>query len=107
MPEPIVFQTEDSLWQMLLVGSKTFDMRRHDLGDERIYRLSWFHTKPAWVGYVVEDDATDPQEDEVSFRNKATGEIVTFRYMGMEFAGWATGWCAILLGDRVIHPTPE
>ncbi len=44
---PIVFKTEDSLWQIMAQVNpdgrsvKPFDMRRWDLSDNRIYRLSW------------------------------------------------------------------
>ncbi len=46
MDEPIVFKCADSMWQMMAeegvtgIPAKPFDMRRHDLGDDRIYRLS-------------------------------------------------------------------
>ncbi len=99
--EPIVFKCEDSLWQALSDGTKTWDARRHDISDDRIYRLSWgkFEEEPAggrqpahyWV------------EDFVSFENKATGEVLTFRYRGMEFVPWAPGWCFLRLGGLVRH----
>ncbi len=93
--EPIVFQSEDSLWQMLLSGEKTFDMRRWDLGDDRIERLS--------CGHVEYPDAWVPAEPTVSFQNKATGEILNFEYLGVEFTPWAPNWGFILLGDRLME----
>ena len=105
MKEPIVFKTEDSLWQMMARGEKTWDARRYDMADDRIYRLAW--GKPwgrkesrarrdqyPWEGWV-------PDEKTVSFWNKATEETLTFRYLGMEFTPWAPGWCFLLLGEWV------
>ena len=110
MPESskvtIIFKTEASLWEMLARGEKTWVARRHDLTDDRIYRLSWGRRlatsladgrspgtalKPDWV----------PDEKEVSFQNEDTDEVLTFRYLGMEFTPWAPGWAFLLLGERV------
>ncbi len=104
--DPIVFQTEDSFWQMLNDGTKTFDMCRWDIADDRIYRLMWFHQKPVWAGIEITHHTFEPKEEEVSFQNKVTGEILTFKYEGMEFADWAAGWCAIILGDRITPKAP-
>ena len=108
---PIIFKCEDSLWQMLAevgvtgIPGKPFDIRRFDLADDRISRLAWFQEKPNWGSDEAGDPqiisrAYDPLEQEVSFQNKATGEILTFKYNGMEFTDWAPGWCFILLGKR-------
>lgn len=104
MKKPIVFRSEPSLWDMLARGEKTWDARRWELGDDRIYRLAWgrrgadnFHSQVnsrlsgVWV----------PDEPTVSFQNKATDELLTFRYLGMEFTPWSPGWCFLLLGERV------
>jgi len=82
-----VFKCEDSLWQMLADGYKTFDARQCDLTDSRIMRLAG---KPPFL--TVEA---------VSFKNKATGEVLTFAYKGMEYASWAPGWCFLILGEQV------
>lgn len=104
MKEPIVFKCAPELWSMLASGEKTWDACRHDLADDRIYRLSW--GKPwaggrslqresyPWEGWV-------PDESTVSFQNNATGEVLTFRYLGMEFTPWSPGWCFLLLGELV------
>ena len=71
--KPIVFKAEDSLWKMMADGIKTWDCRRHDIGDDRIYRLSWgkFDTEfrhdrqPCYL----------PIEDFVYFENKLTGRF--------------------------------
>jgi len=91
--QPITFKTEESLWQMLADGTKTFDMRRWDLADDRIYRLAW--------GHVEGQEAWIPNESSVSFLNKATGELLTFEYVGVEFTEWAPGWAFILLGEKL------
>lgn len=114
MKEPIIFKTEASLWEMLARGEKTWDARRHDMADDRIYRLSWGtgtltdqnssvtghlsygpDTSPPWKHKWVPDEPT------VSFQNKDTGEVLTFRYLGMEFTPWSPGWCFLLLGELV------
>ena len=108
MKPPIVFKTEATLWDMMAQvnpdgrSAKPFDMRRWDLVDERIYRLSW--------GYLTNKDGItrpgiDPkfqsEEKEVSFLNKATGEVLTFEYLGVEFTPWAPGWGFLILGKRI------
>lgn len=92
MDNPIVFKCEDSLWQMLADGSKTWDMRLWDLDDERISRLAWGHLK--------DQDRWEPAEQWVSFQSKTTDEILTFKYDGVEFTDWAPGWGFILLGEQ-------
>lgn len=97
MKEPQCFKCEDSLWQMLADGTKTWDARRYDMSDDRIYRLSrgqWKKDPTRWL--LV--------EQLVCFQNKATGEVLTFRFSGLEFAPWAPGWCFIILGGLVVRP---
>ena len=96
--DPIVFCCEDSLWQMLKSGEKPFDMRRWDLSDNRIYRLAWGHWDKGGGGRLPD---WLPDETLVSFLNKATGEVLTFCYRGMEFTAWAPGWVFLLLGGIV------
>jgi hypothetical protein len=99
MSDSIVFKTEDSLWQMLAHGTKAWDARYHDISDDRIYELSlgaWEKDmppgrQPAWW----------PSVSTISFLNKATGEVLKFRYRGMEFVPWAPGWCFLQLGGLV------
>jgi len=109
----IVFKCEASLFEMVRRGEKQFDMRRYDLTDERIHALSWFGPP---VGYTnaldkvndrqlwqkVPDVPGEPLIKHVSFKNKATGESITLRYKGMEFAPWAPGWCFLILGGLVV-----
>lgn len=84
---------------MLARGEKTWDARRHDIADDRIYRLSWGQwekdppegRQPSW----------GPVEAFVSFLNKVTREVLQFRFRGLEFADWAPGWCFIILGGLV------
>lgn len=95
----IIFKTEDSMWQMMAAGKKTWDARQYEIGDDRIYRLSWSSweedpapgRQPAWT----------PDEDFVSFLNKKTGELLTFRFGGLEFAVWSPGWVFIILRGLV------
>jgi hypothetical protein len=125
----IVFKSEPALWDMLAevnpdgTSAKPFDMRRWDLTDDRIYRLSWGRyatgdgshegprirapqapspslarlLKKQWWDWV-------PDEDKVSFVNKATGEVLTFLYLGVEFAPWAPGWGFLQLGKQIASP---
>ena len=100
---PIVFKAEASFWDMLSQtnpdgrSAKPFDMRRWDLSDERIYRLSF---GKVGLGFM-------PDEDMISFVNKVTGELLTFEYLGVEFADWAPGWGFLLLGKRLSPPVEE
>ena len=106
MKEPIVFKCEPSLWLMMLKGVKTWDARLYDMADDRIYRLAWGRRLATSLaegcspGTALMPDWR-PDEPSVSFQNGATGEILTFRYLGMEFTPWAPGWVFLLLGERV------
>jgi len=87
-------------------GSKTFDMRRWDISDDRIYRLTWGLGQYQGENYHPDDWiaphlAWRPTEPLVSFQNKATGAVLTFQYKGMEFASWAPGWVFLILGAQV------
>ncbi len=96
MDDPIVFKCADSMWQMLAeegvtgIPAKPFDMRRHDMADNRIYRLA--------LSYYPDGR---PEVDAITFLNIATRATLTRRYLGMEFTDWAPGWCFLLLGERV------
>lgn len=46
-------------------------------------------------------------EKAVSFIDKGTGEILTFAYVGMEFAAWAPGWCFLRLGAPMLAEPPS
>ena len=107
MKEPIVFRCDTDLWDMLARGEKTWDARRWDLADDRIYRLAWGlttakHGRTARPGMERKHNWV-PDEHTVSFQNKATGEVLTFRYLGMEFTPWAPGWTFLLLGELVVE----
>ncbi|MBA7660379.1 MAG: hypothetical protein GH143_02550 [Calditrichaeota bacterium] len=101
----IVFKSEDSLWQTLKEGRKTWDARLHDISDDRIYRLSWgkWEDKPPHGRQPV----YLPQETFVHFLNKKTGQLLRFRFRGLEFAPWAPGWCFIGLGGLVSIIEPD
>ena len=116
----IVFKSEPSLWAMLAEcnpdgrSAKPFDMRRWDMADDRIYRLAWgtYLNRPKILGPVLSppriyrfgEPTWTPDEKEVSFVNKATGELLTFEYLGVEFTEWAPGWGFLLLGKRLSPP---
>jgi len=96
----IVFKTEDSVWQMMAEGKKPWDARRWDLEDERIRRLAsgkWIDASPGAQPYWA------PTEALVSFVNKATGELLVFRYLDMVFQDWAPGWVFLKLGGLTEH----
>ena len=99
--ERVVFKCEASLWGLLQSGHKTWDARLWDTSDERICRLAQFEEKVAWDGGCLQR-VSHPVEEWVGFENKATGEVLTFRYEGLEFAFWAPGWVFITLGDQVV-----
>jgi hypothetical protein len=97
--EPVVFKSEDSLWQMLRQGIKTWDARRFDVADERIHRLSlghWEKNPPVGrLAYYVMDEVF------ICFLNKLTDQTLQFRYRGFITPGWAPGWCFLQLGGLV------
>lgn len=86
---PIIpqFKSEHSLWIQLVEGQRTFDMRRYDVADERVYALMWTDSKGVWEVSTVE------------FVDKETEIVAMFEYRGMEFTDWANGWCFLKLGD--------
>lgn len=98
--EPIVFNSEETLWRMMAeigvtgLSGKPFDMRRWDMSDNRIYQLAQGRTGP--------DAVWTPQVKEVSFRNKATGELLTFEFTELLFEHWAPGWCFLILGRCIV-----
>ena len=85
------FNTEDSLWQMLVSGEKTWDARQWDEADERIIRLT---SNPLGLKSV-------PTEPLVAFLNKGSGQVATFQYKAALAYPWAPGWAFLLLGARV------
>jgi hypothetical protein len=95
----ILFRSEDSMWQLLKDGRRTWDARLHDISDDRIYRLSWgqWEASPP----PGRKPTYNPVEPFVSFLNKDTGEILKFRFAGLEFVPWAPGWCFIQLGGLI------
>lgn len=97
--EPVVFKTEDSLWQMLAKGIKPWDARLNDPDDERILRLSRGHWErnptPGRMPHYLMD------EDFVCFENKLTGQALQFRFRGLTYTRFAPGWCFIELGGLV------
>lgn len=97
--EPIVFKCEASLWQMLKDRRKTWDARLHDMGDDRIYRLSWGRfADPSLI--INQAPKYVPEEPTVRFLNKETGAVLEFWFRGLRFADFAPGWCFIILGNR-------
>lgn len=113
MKERVVFKTEASLWEMIAQvrdtgqSYKPFDMRRWDITDDRIYRLSLGRfdldprqgEAPVWItdsGHLANNWI--PDEKEVGFVNKVTGALLVFEYRGVAFTEWAPGWGFIILG---------
>jgi hypothetical protein len=97
--EPVVFKSEDSLWQMLAKGIKTWDARLNNITDERILRLTKGHWEknphPGRMPYYT------PDETFVCFENKLTGQVLQFRFRGLTYARFAPGWCFIELSGLV------
>lgn len=102
--DEIVFKCEDSMWQMFDGGQKQFDFRRWDLSDERIHHLAGGHWEDAGMKGAM--PWWEPDVALISFENKATGQVVTFRYRGMEFTPWAPGWVFLILGGIVRRSPP-
>ena len=105
---PIVFKSEPALWDMMAQvnpdgrSAKPFDMRRWALAADRIYRLSWgCLTDKNGITRPGIDPKFQSEEKAVSFLNKATGEVLTFEYLGVEFTPWAPGWGFLILGKRI------
>ncbi|MFH1485224.1 MAG: hypothetical protein ABIH46_04060 [Chloroflexota bacterium] len=92
--DPIIFQIGNVLWQQMASGQKTWAEWRHDLTDDRIYRLSWYRVDK-WL------NAFEPIEKYVGFQNEETGKLLRCHYRGMEFDGVAPGRCRIVVGDLV------
>ncbi len=110
--EPIVFKCESAMWGWLDdegvtgIPAKPVDVRRWDLSDDRIYRLSWYKgiqigppTHQVTLGRV--QSLLKPEVESITFLNKVTGETLTRQYLGMEFTRWAPGFVFLLLGERV------
>ncbi len=97
--EPVVFKSEDSLWQMLAKGIKTWDARLNVLTDERILRLSRGHWEknpmPGRMSRYLMD------EEFVCFLNKLTDQTLQFRFRGLVYTRFAPGWCFLQLGGLV------
>ena len=117
---PIVFKCEPSLWDMMVPVNpdgrsvKPFNMRRWAFSDDRILRLARGHIRDTSgnflafrVGPPLGRSNWEPDEKEVSFLNKATGELLTFEYLGVEFTPWAPGWGFLILGKRLSPPVEE
>ncbi len=101
--EPVIFKTEDSLWQMLADGSKKWDARKFDLEDPRIHRLA-LHL--AAIPSDPYDVSFTPVEPHVGFINKKTREVLVFEFKGLEFPSgteetYMKGWVLIFLGNFV------
>ena len=91
----IIFKSEDSMWQMVASGEKTWDARRWDIEDPRIFRLC----KGQWPYPIISTWQFD--EPHVCFVNKVTGEILKMRFEGLNFVDFAPGWCFLKLGAIV------
>lgn len=97
--EPVVFKSEDSLWQMLAKGIKTWDGRLNDVTDERILRLTRGHwEKNPMPGRMP---SYLPDEVFVCFLNKLTDQTLQFRFRGLTYVRFAPGWCFLELGGLV------
>jgi len=93
---PVVFKSEDSLWQLLQQGVKTWDARRFDTSDERILRLSLGHWEKN--PHPERRPFYEYNEPFVGFENKLTDQTLLFWYRGFITPDWAAGWCFLQLG---------
>lgn len=89
------FHCEDWTWEQLNKGLRRWDWRPWDLADPRIYALAW-------------SIDGQPEVARVEFVNNADGRVMSFDYLGVEFAAWAPGWGFLQLGVRHDeHADPE
>jgi len=95
----IIFKSEDSMWQMVASGEKTWDARRWDIEDPRILRLCKGHWSELEGTTLLGPWIFD--EPHVCFVNKATGEILKMRFEGLNFVDFAPGWVFLKLGAIV------
>ncbi len=98
--EPVVFESEDSLWQMMAKGMKTWDARLYDVTDERILRLIKGHWEKNTHALGLPSRYL-PDEIFVCFLNKLTDQTLQFRFRGLTQVRFAPGWCFIELGGLV------
>lgn len=96
---PIIFKTEDSLWQMLSDRTKRWDFRKWDITDERIYRLGQGRTYHGTM--PTHENRWEPEVKQVTFENVSTGDMLHIEFKGIEFTPWAPGWAFLILGDMV------
>lgn len=105
--EPVTFKVEDSIWQVMAEGKKTFDARQYDLADERIRRLITFRwidgvegrRQPYWM----------PAETFICFKNKKTGDVLKCRYVGYVgnwLVDWAPGWVFFIFSGIGVNCEP-
>lgn len=97
--EPVVFESEDSLWQMMAQGIKPWDAQLSVLTDERILRLTRGHWEQNPTPGRM--PSYQPDEDFVCFENRLTGQVLQFKFRGLIYARFAPGWCFIQLGSLV------
>lgn len=97
--EIVLFKTEDSLWRLMAKGHRYWDAQPHDVSDDRIVRLTRGH----WVDHQLPSGNSSYVMDEafVCFENESNSQVLQFRFRGLRYAGWASGWCFILLGELV------
>lgn len=98
--EPVVFKSDDGLWQMMAKGIKTWDARLYDLTDERILRLARGHWEKSYK--PGRQPSYLPDETFVCFLNKVTDQTLQFRFRRLTFVHFAPGWCFLELGGLVV-----
>ena len=97
--EPVVFKVEDTIWNVMKKGIKTWDARMVDLDDPRFLRL--FRTHWEENRNVPGLQINLPDESYICFLNRLTGQTLQFRYRGSIHTNWSPGWCFFLLGSLV------
>lgn len=85
MATALRYRSEDSLWQMVKAGQKTWEARQWDLSDDRCYSLATSLGQEQEGGIVL------------TLVNKATGEELEATVTDVHFPLWAPGWYFMLL----------
>ena len=111
----IIFNSESLSWETLLRGELNFHPRQWNPSDPRIVALSemtlgaeTLHRRPV-DGFSLtdlENKAWAPTVKTIAFRNKATDEVLTFEFKGVDFLSCTPKWIFLMLGECLGVITP-
>lgn len=132
-----VFKTHPFFLDQTREGKKNWEIRLHDMADDRIYQLSWLSRQIAapekaidgpvvqgpfpgtfmqhiGIGNVPQPDFKPDVEAIQLVNSEDPSDVILMAYLGMEFINLMPGWCMLVLGDRLClwcrhtwHDTPS